>query len=402
MISELSPRTHQTEKAVDSSPHLYWFSGLTGTTASGDEIIPELERAMRSLNTQEEETGESEKSSPVTYLHSIASGEETNTDPSSPENRYTKYATEILERLKNGQETVIMAHSFGAQEVDRLFDELDGSEEFHKNIDKLTIVLLAPYGLIEKATKAPRLLRFVEIARAQMPLGPFNSFRQGLESLAYLPPSDISEDAIEGAVDALYSDATEYKNLRDENIPTFRTIRKDEGAFVRLPPEVQEEIRQSVSQVDTQLAEAIREKNWLVCKHLLKRRGKILNKNMETAYKSSMSLEMYATMAQAELGIAGLYNRILKGKAFSRLQRISKTNEHGKKPQIKAIMPEYDVIYSIKELQELLDCSQEEVHASIAILTATTHNSMALNARGLGEAVAHLLKQVKPEHPQTN
>lgn len=391
-MTESLQRPVQPEKLVTTERHLYWFSGLTGTTASGEAIIPELERAMQSLDGSSDQ---GEETSSVTYLHSIASGEETNTDPSSPENRYTKYAKEILERLKSNQEVVIMAHSFGAQELDRLFDELDGTEDFDKNIDKLTIILLAPYGLIEKVTKAPRLLRFVEIARAQMPLGPFNSFRQGIESLAYLPPSDISEDSIESTVEELFAEATEYKNLRaqDADIPTFRTIRRDEGAFMELPKDQQDLIKESVREVDAQLAAAISEKNWLVCKHLLKRRGKILNKNMETAYKSSMSLDMYATMAQAELGAAGFYDRVLKGKAFARMQRISKENAHGKKPKIKAVMPEYDVIYSVQELQELLGCSQEEVHASIAILTATTHNSMALNARGLGEAVAHLLSQ---------
>lgn len=289
-----------------------------------------------------------------------------------------------------------MAHSYGAQELDRLFDELDKKEEFHKNIDKLTIILLAPYGLIEGIRKAPRLLRVIEVARAQMPLGPFNSFRQGLESLAYLPPAEIAEDAIETAVASLFADASEYRNSRaNDTIPTFRTIRRDEGAFTMLPKETQNEIRQKVSVIDAQLATAIAEKNWLICKHLLKRRGKELSKNMEEAYKGSMSADMYKTMAQAQLGATGLWERAIKGGAFARLQRLSKENVHGKKPKIKAVMPEYDVIYSIQELQELLGCSEEDVHASIAVLTATTHNSLALNAKGLGEAVAHLLKQDK-------
>jgi len=54
-------------------------------------------------------------------------------------------------------------------------------------------------------------------------------------------------------------------------------------------------------------------------------------------------------------------------------------------------MPEYDVIYTLKELQEQFNWTEEEALANVALLSSTTHNSMALNSRGLGEAIAHLL-----------
>lgn len=381
-----TPTIHQ-EKDVPTQPHLYFLSGLSGTMASGETMIPELEKAMQDASSKVPEESQ------VTYLHSIASGEETNTDPDSPENRFIKYSREILERLKNGQETVVVAHSFGAQELDRLFDELDTSEEFHKHIDKLTIILMAPYGLIKEAKEATKLLRFIEIARAQMPFGPFNSFRQGLETLAYLPPAEISEEAIEQLVESLFANKSQYPNTTaDDEITSFRTIRHDEGSFTELPAEQQTEIKASVSSIDSKLKKAMEAKNWFVCKYLLRRRGKKLRKHLEAAYASSMTPDMYTTMAQANLGVAGLYDRVLKGKAYERMETYSQKNKYDKKPTIKAIVPEYDVIYSLEELQQMLGLSEEEVNESIAILTATTHNSMALNARGLGEAVAHLTK----------
>ncbi|NCN51339.1 MAG: hypothetical protein GW925_02700 [Candidatus Pacebacteria bacterium] len=384
------------------NPHFYFLSGLSGTTDSGDIMVPEIQAALDSLvptatppeSSLSATTPNSLKkeAADITYLSSVASGEKVDTNPESSENRYTKYSKEILERLKNNQEVVILAHSFGAQELDRLFEDLTGNPDLEDNVDKLTIILMAPYGLIEKFKHAPRLLRFLEIARAQMPIGPLNSFRQGLESLAYLPPAEIDEDVLDSTVSALWADNTEYKNLRaNDAIQTFQTIHKDEGYFVTLPTEQQEAIKASVAPIDVQLSAAITAKNWPICKQLLKRRGKALNKQMEEAYKSSMSADMYNTMAQAGLGVAGLYERVLKGGAFTRLQELSKENAQGKKPKIKAIMPEYDVIYTLKELQKQFNWTEEEALANVALLSSTTHNSMALNSRGLGEAIAHLL-----------
>ncbi len=387
--------THAENKEKNLSPHVYWLSGLTGTENSGAAMKPALEEELKKTSSVDDGPDEER----VTYLHSVASSQKTETTPNSPENRYIKYAKEIVERLENNQETTIVAHSFGAQEFHVLLTELEKHESFAEHLDKLTLVLLAPYGVIESTKQLPRLLRFVEIVRAQMPIGPLNSFRQGLESLSYLPPATIDESTLEESMRLLFADASQYEQLPEQNeVATFRTIRRGEGFFTTLPPERQEEIKAKITKIDEQMATAIKKKNWFIYKHLLRRRGKLLRKEMEEAYKGGIEIpeqglgEMYKTMAQAQLGLTGMYNATLNGEAFQHIQSLTTPNKLGKKVKIRAIIPEFDVIYSVDELQTLLKLSEEEVLDSIAVLSATTHNSMALNSRGLAEAVTHLIK----------
>lgn len=71
MSIESVPQLPNPEINTESPPHLYWFSGLTGTTASGEMIIPELEAAMRAINSSAGTSNTDEQPSRVTYLHSL-------------------------------------------------------------------------------------------------------------------------------------------------------------------------------------------------------------------------------------------------------------------------------------------------------------------------------------------
>jgi hypothetical protein len=85
------------------------------------------------------------------------------------------------------------------------------------------------------------------------------------------------------------------------------------------------------------------------------------------------------------MGLISLTKKMVSGEVAESLRRVKE-----KGVTIKCVIPEFDVIYSLREFMELLEIDEEEALELVAYLTATTHASFAMNAGGVGKAVAEL------------
>lgn len=327
---------------------------------------------------------QTEQNPHIHYFASIGSSE-----PVNP-NRYSEIALEFFNKILNGKTVTIITHSFGAIEFVRMAEELEklmDSDSENTNFDKIKLVLLSPYGLIEKAAELFKLLRFNHIIATMLP-GYLASLRKGIESLLYLTPEGIESQDLETAVSQAFSGNSASTN-DSLNLPTIPTL-SDESYFHKLPEEKQQEIKNTVAELDQRLVKAIEQKRWIVVKWLLKKRGKLLQAEIAEAYQGEAqptpgqsALEMYKVMAQANLGILRILELTAGGKA---LRMIKDLKEKG--AQLQILVPEFDAIISINELCQALNIGKREAGEIITILATATHSSIALNPAGLDALTA--------------
>ncbi|MGD9128931.1 MAG: hypothetical protein PVJ09_00355 [Candidatus Woesebacteria bacterium] len=375
-MNETNPTIESAEESPETPKKLYWLSGALESQQAGGQIKGSLGKKHGQGNYE--------------FVHSMISGDKTSVE------RYQRLKADIVEQIEKGKEVIIVAHSFGAQELYELIKELEKDPENEKYFEKITIVLLSPYGVIEGWLQLPRLLQVLNLFTSLTPLGPFARFRYSLESFNFFPAENMTNDELEVILREFFPEKSRYLPYEQKNTTAVTSMLAEEGFFMTLDEGSQSEIRDKVRTIDEKIKICGNRKasrvNKLILRNLLRRRSLAIKDAVAEAYTggeeepTQSMIEMYKVMAQAGLGIASLLKKMMTGEVTSALRRVRE-----KGATIKAVMPEYDVIYSVKEFMELLQIDEEEALELIAFLTAATHSSFVINAAGVVEAVAELV-----------
>lgn len=371
-----------------------FFAGAFGTYAGDAEI----DKALK------EQFGEKS----VFTQNSIISFDHPQKD------RFFAMAQMIEKRVRSKQAVTLVGHSFGVNELVRTLEVLEktNSEAFKQEIiPNLDIILIGPCGFIEHLTKIPRLLRTIEVARTQAPIPLImRNELQGVESITYLPISDIEPDEMAQILHLAYPDRSQLVNQY-----VVSSSLEGDGFIDTLPTERQQSIKNmkekggglTLQEIDQRITIAIVAKNWPVFRNLLKRRGAVLVKEIHLAYdgknnqksppsrrleaESTNFKELLITIAQALLDMTTLIAESLHSKPYKKMKQLME--QEG--VNIKFVVPQLDVLVKLTEIRQFL--GEKELDTLVAMITSATHASSGFRSKGLAKAIKSLSVQTPEE-----
>ncbi|MCL4375164.1 hypothetical protein M1523_04880 [Patescibacteria group bacterium] len=301
--------------------------------------------------------------------------------------RFKIMAQRLVDEFTSGRDLVVVAHSFGAPEINAVISQIEKTrpellEPNSEFLQKLNLVLVAPFGFVENARQAAGMMkRFTEVARTQLilPLIPPSQL-MGIESTMLVPVAGLDQTSLTEAITCAYSAKSQYGQV--DRVVVLKNP-KDYSELAQLPSERKNEL----GQLDAELGQAAKEKNWPLFRTKLVERGLCLRRQMAEAYQGKYFPGYEAKPEERSIDAVGkgigvallglerwlsLFGQSLAGKPYQRVMELRKRGA-----AVKFLVPEYDAILKSAEAKRFLGIESGQPSADLVIMRGQTHASFA-------------------------
>ena len=314
--------------------------------------------------------------------------------------RFDRIAADIVDQIINGKRVNLIAHSFGAVELDEIVDTIQKkhAQKYSEVLKNLDLLLIGPAGFFESFSSGgwSFIKRFIEVARTQLPL-PIEKLKsklQGIESTSLIPLQNMDLYETVYCLKKAFPEATQYQE-------GFTSIELPKEAYFDYQQLLSDSEKTELTKVDKQIKIAAQQNNWILFRQLVRQRGDLLTKPMTNAYEGS-NFELVnnekATVSQlitqAIPQILPLIKSTLSGKP---LKRINELKDAGVK--VKFLVPEYDVIVTVEEIKQFFNLPDEEITSKLAFLSGFTHASFAFQGEAISKAVQQFQDEMGKKEP---
>lgn len=347
---------------------LIWYSGAFGTEAGARAIFSGLKKNL---------TDTSVRAVP-SKVSKDAAGQNFEIDINSVE-----------DQVRQGGKVTLVSHSSGVIEMinhlrvlERNLTTTGNTELLTKNVD---IVLVAPVGFVHSWSELAAMFRGVaEIARSNksiLPIGRLISFRQGIESINYLPPTftHLKLEEFNQVLTEIFSQHTQrqrgvlstefapgeesYFNqlAREKPAQAERTRAKTQAQQAKDAPALDQLLESNVVEYLTAKRRSQHQKQQRharAIKSNLQRRGRLLEPEMTAAYAGEETGGGWLSVWwQALQGLLEITKQAARGEPYRALTRYRDMGV-----RTKFVVPEFDPLVSVEQIRRFAQEGKQDDH----------------------------------------